>query len=215
MPVRRLFPAIWQPSPFPAVTEAWIIGAFAPPEVHTPEAKAALGVSDELVDELLTADRYLFGVPMYNLNIPSTFKSYIDQVVRVGRTFSVGAAGYEGLVKGKKAIFVTSSGGSFQPGSPYAPYNFQEPYLRAIFGFIGITDIQFVVADSQNLGEAPAQSSVAKAEAVLNDLRNLVVNELLSLELVLEITMKIALWIVQILLALVFHRVGFDEALCL
>ena len=156
--------------PVPPVTDAWIIGAFAPPEAHTPEVKAALGVSDQLVDELLSADRYVFGVPMYNLNIPSTFKSYIDQIVRVGRTFSVGSAGYEGLVKDKKAIFVTSSGGSFQPGSPYASYNFQEPYLRAIFGFIGITDVHFVVADSQNLGEAPALDSVAKAEATLKEL---------------------------------------------
>ncbi len=77
--------------PVPPVTDAWIIGAFAPPEAHTPEAKAALGVSDQLVDELLSADRFVFGVPMYNFNIPSTFKSYIDQVVRVGRTFSVGS----------------------------------------------------------------------------------------------------------------------------
>jgi FMN-dependent NADH-azoreductase len=156
--------------PVPPVAEAWIIGAFAPPEAHTPEAKSAIAVSNELVDELLAADRYVFGVPMYNLNIPSTFKSYIDQIVRVGRTFSVGSAGYEGLVKDKKAIFVTSSGGSFQPGSPFASYNFQEPYLRAIFGFIGITDVQFVVADSQNMGEAPAQASAANAEGPLKEL---------------------------------------------
>jgi FMN-dependent NADH-azoreductase len=156
--------------PVPPVTEAWIVGAYAPVEARTPEANAAIGVSDQLVDELLSADGYVFGVPMYNLNIPSTFKSYIDQIVRVGRTFSFGAAGYEGLVKGKKAIIVTSSGGSFQAGTPFAPYNFQEPYLRAIFGFIGITDVQFVVADSQNLGEAPAQDSIAKAEATLKEL---------------------------------------------
>jgi FMN-dependent NADH-azoreductase len=156
--------------PVPPVTEAWIIGAFAPPEAHTPEAKAALGVSDQLVDELLSADRYVFGVPMYNFNVPSTLKSYIDQVVRVGRTFRIGSTGVEGLAKDKKAIFITSSGGSFQAGSPYAPYNFQEPYLRAIFGFLGITDIQFVVADSQNLGEPAAQASVAKAEAALKEL---------------------------------------------
>jgi FMN-dependent NADH-azoreductase len=156
--------------PVPPVTEAWIVGAFAPPEAHSPEAKTAIAISDQLVDELLSADRYIFGVPMYNLNIPSTFKAYIDQIVRVGRTFSVGANGYEGLVKGKKALFITASGGSFQPGSPYAAYNFQEPYLRTIAGFIGITDVQFVSADSQNLGENAARESLAKAEATLNGL---------------------------------------------
>ena len=156
--------------PVPPVTESWIIGAFAPPESHTPAVKAAIGVSDQLVDELLSAERYVFGVPMYNFNVPSTFKSYIDQIVRVGRTFNVGSSGYEGLVKGKKALVVTSSGGSFQAGTPYAAYNFQEPYLRTVFGFLGVTDVQFVVADGQSLGEAAAQSSMAKAEATLKAL---------------------------------------------
>ena len=156
--------------PVPAVAESWIIGAFAPPEARTPEANAAIAVSDELVDELLSADRLVFGVPMYNLAIPSTFKAYIDQIVRVGRTFAIGAGGYEGLVKGKKALFVTSSGGSFAPGSPYAAYNFQEPYLRTIFAFIGITDVQVVVADGQAQGEEVAQNSAAKAEATLQEL---------------------------------------------
>ena len=152
----------------PPVTEAWLAGAFAPPEAHTPDAKAAIAVSDELVNELLWADRYVFGVPTHNFTIPSTFKSYIDQVVRVGRTFGIGSAGPEGLVKGKKAIFVISSGWGLQTGTPGAA--FQEPYLRAIWGFIGVTDIQFVVADGQSMGEAAAQESIAKAEAALKKL---------------------------------------------
>ena len=156
--------------PVPHVSEAWIVGTFAPPEAQTPESKAAMAISDQLVEEFLSADRYVFGVPMYNLNIPSTFKAYIDQIVRVGKTFSVGANGYEGLVKGKKALFITSSGGSFQAGSPYAPYNFQEPYLRAIFGFIGVTDAQFVVADNMNAGDEPAKISREKAESTLKEL---------------------------------------------
>ncbi len=156
--------------PVPPVTEAWIIGAFAPPEVRTDEARAAIAVSDELVDGLLASDRDVFSVPRDNLNIPSTCKAYIALIVRVGRNFSVGPNGYEGLVKHRKALFITSSGGAFPAGSPLAAYNFQEPYLRAIAGFIGITDIQFIVADSQNLGEAPAKDSVAKAEATLKDL---------------------------------------------
>ncbi len=73
-------------------------------------------------------------------------------------------------MKGKKAIFITSSGGSFRAGSPFAPYNFQEPYLRAVFGFLGVTDVQFIVADSQNLGEASAKDSIATAEAALKEL---------------------------------------------
>ena len=156
--------------PVPHVTEPWVIGAFAPPEAQTAESKAAIAVSDQLVDEFLSADRFIMGVPMYNLNIPSTFKAYIDQIVRAGKTFAVGPNGYEGLVKNKKALFITSSGGSFPVGSPMASYNFQEPYLRAIFGFMGVTDVQFVAADSMNMGDDAVKVSREKAESTLKEL---------------------------------------------
>jgi FMN-dependent NADH-azoreductase len=156
--------------PVPHVTEPWVVGAFAPPEAQTPESKAAIAVSDQLVGEFLGSDRYVFGVPMYNFNIPSTFKAYIDQIVRAGKTFAVGPNGYEGLVKGKKALFITTSGGSYPAGSPMAAYNFQEPYLRAIFGFIGLTDVQFAVADSMNQGDDAAKLSREKAGSALKEL---------------------------------------------
>ena len=156
--------------PVPHVTEPWVVGAFAPPEAQTPESKVAIAVSDQLVEEFLGVERYVFGVPMYNFNIPSTFKAYIDQIVRAGKTFAVGPNGYEGLVKGRKALFITSSGGSYPVGSPMAAYNFQEPYLRTIFGFIGVTEVQFVVADSMNLGEDAAKHSREMAENMLKEL---------------------------------------------
>src|SRR5271170_2904780 len=156
--------------PVPHITEPWVVGAFAPPEAQTPESKAAIAVSDQLVDEFLGADRFIFGVPMYNFNIPSTFKAYIDQIVRAGKTFAIGPNGYEGLVKGRKALFITTSGGSYLPGTPMAAFNFQEPYLRVIFGFIGLTDLQFVAADSMNLGEEAAKHSREKAESALKEL---------------------------------------------
>jgi FMN-dependent NADH-azoreductase len=156
--------------PVPHVTEPWVVGAFAPADAQTAESKAAIAVSDQLVDEFLFADRYVFGVPMYNFNIPSTLKAYIDQIVRAGKTFAVGPNGYEGLVKNKKALFITSSGGSYAPGTPMASYNFQEPYLRVIFGFIGLTDLQFIAADSANLGEDAAKHSRENAESALKEL---------------------------------------------
>ncbi len=158
-------------NPVPLVTEAWVVGAFAPAEYQSAESKAAIAISDELVDEFLAADAYVFSVPMYNLNVPAGFKAYIDQIVRVGRTFSAGADGYKGLVVGKKALFITASGGVFRAGTPFGPYNFQEPYLRAIFGFMGFTDIEFVAGDNQNAGgeEAAAQSR-AEAAAQLQEL---------------------------------------------
>jgi len=156
--------------PVPHVTEPWVVGAFAPSDAQSAESKAAIAVSDQLVGEFLSADRYVFGVPMYNFNIPSTFKAYIDQIVRAGKTFAVGPNGFEGLVKNKKALFITSSGGAYAPGSPMAAYNFQEPYLRVIFGFIGLTDLQFIAADSMNLGEDAAKHAREKAENALKEL---------------------------------------------
>ncbi|PHM11480.1 FMN-dependent NADH-azoreductase [Nostoc sp. 'Peltigera malacea cyanobiont' DB3992] len=154
--------------PVPHVDEAWIAAAFSPPETHTPELTEALRISDELVDEFLAADRYVFGVPMYNFNIPSTFKAYIDQIVRANRTFAVDAQGFRGLVEGKKAVIITARGGDFSATSPFVAYDFQEPYLRAIFGFIGLTDIQFINANSLNEGDARTQS-LLEARAAIQD----------------------------------------------
>ena len=154
--------------PVPHVDEAWIAAAFSPPETHTPELTEALRISDELIDEFFAADRYVFGVPMYNFNIPSTFKAYIDQIVRINRTVALDAQGFRGLVEGKKAVIITARGGDFSATSPAVAYDFQEPYLRAIFGFIGITDIQFINANSLNEGDARTQSLLEARAAIQN-----------------------------------------------
>lgn len=152
-------------NPVPHVDEPWIAAAFSSPDTHTPELEAAIKLSDSLIDEILAADRLVFGVPMYNLTIPSTLKAYIDQIVRVGRTFTVGANGYQGLVdSSKKVLVVTSRGGSFAPGTPFAGYDFQEPYLRAILGFIGLTDVTFIHAENLNMGDEAREKSLAGAK---------------------------------------------------
>ena len=156
--------------PVPHVTEPWVVGAFAPGDAQTTESKAAIAVSDQLVDEFLACDRFIFGVPMYNFNVPSTLKAYIDQIVRPGRTFAMGPNGFEGLVKGKKALVITSSGGSYEAGSAVQSMDFQKPYLQAIFRFIGLTDVTFVVADNLNKGDEPAKYSRERAENRLLEL---------------------------------------------
>jgi len=154
--------------PVPHVDEAWIAAAFTPPDAHTPELAEAIKLSDSLIDEFLAADRYVFGIPMYNLNIPSTFKAYIDQIVRVGRTFAVDANGYKGLVdSSKKVLIITSRGGSFAPGTPFAAYDYQEPFLRAILGFIGLIDVTFIHADNLNSGDDARQQSLAYAKEAI------------------------------------------------
>ncbi|MEH2068446.1 MAG: FMN-dependent NADH-azoreductase [Nostoc sp.] len=157
--------------PVPHIDEPWIAAAFSLPESHTPELTEAIRISDDLVDEFLAADRYVFGVPMYNFNVPSTFKAYIDQIVRPNRTFTIDAQGiYKGLVEGKKAVIITARGGDFSATSPLVAYDFQEPYLRAIFAFIGVTDILFINANSLDEGDHSRTQSLSQARAAIQDL---------------------------------------------
>ena len=153
--------------PVPFVSEEWIAAAFTPSDQHTPELAAAIRISDELIDEFLSADRYVFSIPMYNFSIPANFKAYLDQVVRVGRTFSADETGYKGLVHNKEMTIIMAQGGTYLEGSPTHAYDLQTPYLKLIFGFIGITDIEFVYADSLNMGDETRELAIANAQSAL------------------------------------------------
>lgn len=154
--------------PVPHVDEPWIAAAYTPPEQQTPELQKAISTSDRLVDEFLTADIYVIGVPMYNFSVPSTFKAYIDQLVRVGRTFAFepenSANPYKPLVLGKKMYIITARGDAgFEPGERNEKMNYQNPYLRTIFGFIGITDITFVNVENDEFGGKKLAESITNA----------------------------------------------------
>lgn len=157
-------------TPIPHITEEWIEADFTPATALTPNMKELLSLSDELVDEFLGAERCVFSVPMYNFSVPSNFKAYIDQIVRVGRTFTFENGQGKGLVEGKKVIFITSRGIEYGPGSPYEGYDSQEPALRNIFQFMGITDIQFVHASGLDMGDEAEQQSMNEAHAKLQEL---------------------------------------------
>jgi FMN-dependent NADH-azoreductase len=151
------------------VTGAWIGAAYTPPDAQTAEQKQLLALSDELVGELLEADEYVFGVPMYNFGVPASFKLWIDSVARVGKTFAYVDGKPQGLVTGKKATFLIASGGDYGPGSPAASYNFVEPYLRAFFGFMGVTETHFQTAGGTaalNYGADRATFLAPQVEAI-------------------------------------------------
>ena len=112
--------------------------------------KDAARQSDQLTDELLESDLLVIATPMWNFGIPSALKAWIDLVVRPGRTFQYSDGGVIGLAKGKKAILVLASGGVFTEG-PWRSWDFVEPYLRQILGFIGIADVQTVRAEGMNI----------------------------------------------------------------
>jgi FMN-dependent NADH-azoreductase len=128
------------------VDQAWIYAAYTPEEARQPEQKTLLAYSDEAIAELEKADEYVIGVAMHNFSIPSVLKLWIDQVARKGRTFAYGANGPQGLLSGKKATVLVATGGVYDVGTPYAAFNFIDPYLRTILGFIGIKDVTFVTA---------------------------------------------------------------------
>jgi FMN-dependent NADH-azoreductase len=124
----------------------WIGAAYTPEAGRTPEQKEALAFSDELIGELQKADEYVIGVAMHNFSIPSVLKLWVDQIARNGKTFSYGEGGVQGLLQGKKATILVASGGVYELGTPAGAMNFIEPYLRAILGFLGITDVKFITA---------------------------------------------------------------------
>jgi FMN-dependent NADH-azoreductase len=131
------------PAPINAV---WISASYTPEAARTSEQHDILAVSNQLVSELEQADEYVLGVAMHNFSIPSTLKLWIDQVARAGRTFSYGPNGPEGLLKGKKATVIIATGGNYAPGTAASAYNFVEPYLKTVLGFLGITNVEFVTA---------------------------------------------------------------------
>jgi FMN-dependent NADH-azoreductase len=154
-------------TPPPFVTESWVEGAFAPRAEQSAAARAAIAVSDQYVDELLAADQVLITTPIYNLSLPAALKAWIDQIVRMGRTVERAAGGFAGLAKGKRVVILVTSGSDFRPQSPGGAYNFLEPYLRAVLGFIGITEVSFIYAHSQNQGADAGARARQEAQAAL------------------------------------------------
>ncbi len=116
------------------------------------------------IQRFLDNDIYLLTVPMWNFSIPYVLKYYIDAIVQPGYLFKYNEYGVpEGLVKGKKMICVTSRGGDYSPGSPLHAFDFMEPYLRAIFNLVGITDIQFINIQPMDITPALRRSAIIKA----------------------------------------------------
>jgi FMN-dependent NADH-azoreductase len=128
---------------FPGIDAQWISAVYTPPDSRTPVQRELLALSDTLISELERADEWVLGVPMHNFSVATLLKMWLDQVVRAGKTFSYLNGSPVGLLKNKKAHFIIASGGVYDPGSPAASFDFVQPYLEAIFGFMGVTDISF------------------------------------------------------------------------
>lgn len=152
--------------PMGHLDDATVVALRTPPPMRTSEQSALLEFSDRLVDEVVAADLLVIGAPMHNFGIPSNLKAYIDYIARAGRTFRYGADGRpEGMLGGKPALILLSRGGIYSEG-PLQKLDYQEPYLRAIFSFLGI-ESEFVRVEGAAFGPEAAAAGIAKAGKAL------------------------------------------------
>lgn len=171
---RLLYRDLGQTPPRP-VTGRWIHAAFTAPARREPWMTAELAESDALVEELLAADLIVAGVPMYNFNVPAQFKAYIDNIVRVGRTFgfdrSREGAPYWPLLAGSgKRLVILTSRGDYGYGDRLAAANHVEPSIRTAFGYIGITETETVAVEYDEFADARLTASLQAAEQAVDAL---------------------------------------------
>ncbi|QIQ21963.1 FMN-dependent NADH-azoreductase [Zophobihabitans entericus] len=121
------------------------------------------------IEELMTCDAIVIGAPMYNLSVPASLKSWVDQVCQAGRTFAYTATGPKGLVKDKPTYLAISRGGMYSE-EPMNSYDFQLPYLQSILGLLGITDIKAVIAEGVDISPEHKVQAISKAEQQINAL---------------------------------------------
>lgn len=153
-------------NPLPHLSGAHLMAANARPEEVDAQVAAEVEESRVVLDEFLSADTIILGVPMYNFSLPSQLKAWIDRIAVAGKTFRYTAEGPEGLAKGKKVIIVSTRGGHYSAG-PAAVMDHQESYLKTVLGFFGITDVEIVRAEGLNLSADSKIEAISEAERVI------------------------------------------------
>ena len=133
---------------------------------ETAEQATAQALSDLLISELAAADTVVIGAPMYNFGMPSTLKSWFDYVLRAGVTFSYSEAGPRGLMTGKRAVVVLAQGGVYRE-HPASVMDSQEPHIRNLLAFIGITDVLFIRADGLAMGSESRERGMTHARTAI------------------------------------------------
>mgnify|MGYP003575545961 CR=1 FL=1 len=165
--------AVMPPTP---VNERWIEAAFTKPESRSKSMQYSLMESDLLVDELQEADLILIGAPMYNFGVPSTLKAWIDNVVRVGRTFGFdrsreGAPYWPLLQPGKQLVILSARGdGGYGLGGELSSSNLVEASLKVPMAYIGISDVHSIAVEWDEFADERVIASLALAEAEIDSL---------------------------------------------
>lgn len=140
------------------------------PDLRSQRHRLLANAGDALLEEVEAADAIVITAPMYNFSIPSTLKAWIDHITRAGRTFRYTAEGtVEGLLKNKKVYVVTARGGIYTGDTPARALDFQEPYLRAILGFNGLTDVTFIHVEGQRISPTAAEAGLTQARKAIGE----------------------------------------------
>jgi len=153
----------------PHLDTKMLAAAFAEKDKVDQATGAELARNEAVLQEFLAADILVIGAPMYNFNIPTQLKAWIDRILIAGRTFAYSETGPKGLAGGKKIIVASSRGGLYVHGTPMAALDFQENYLRTVFHFIGIDDVEFVRAEGIALGPTQRAEAIKTAFASIPD----------------------------------------------
>jgi FMN-dependent NADH-azoreductase len=150
-------------TPHPVLDEAALGALFTPAEQRTPEQATRVALDDALIAEIQAHDTLVLGVPMYNFGVPVQLKAWIDAIARAGTTFRYTATGPEGLLKGKTVYVALARGGLYRD----TPNDSQVPYLKAVLGFLGLTDVRFIYAEGLAMRPEAVAKGFAQAEADL------------------------------------------------
>jgi FMN-dependent NADH-azoreductase len=152
--------------PVPHLSAEEFQSFIAAPAQRSAAQRAAVAYSDALIDEIKRADVIVLALPMYNFGIPSMLKAYFDHIARAGVTFRYAEKGPEGLLAGRKVVAFATRGGRYAG----TPSDTQTPYVRDFLRLLGITDVQFVYAESLNMGEVSKQAALQRARSEIQDL---------------------------------------------
>ena len=149
-------------SPISHLSGAYLAGQTAEVQ-HDQALQEDLALGGKVLADFLAADIVVIGVALYNFTVSSLLKAWVDRILVVGKTFRYTAAGAEGLAGGKRVILTIARGGFYGPGTPHQAFEHAETYLRTVFGFIGITNPEVIVAEGIAIGPEQREKSVKKA----------------------------------------------------
>lgn len=147
----------------PHISVASIAAFFSDPQQHGENEIAATALSDQLLDQIQQADDIMITVPMYNFGIPSALKAWIDQIVRIGKTFAFDGENFSGLLQHKRAFLVIAYGADGYTDGAFKSADFVAPYLSFVLNFIGISEVTIVPVEGMNVGKESQAESRARA----------------------------------------------------